>query len=114
MAEPRKERRRSQRLPVQIPVVLQGTDASGRDFFDRTEIVSIDQRGARIRTRFHLKLGVEFEVQLPTEKETKRLRVVWQGEGESLHEGMVGGEFVDPNESWNLETLRAKWGAREF
>lgn len=108
------DRRRHIRLPVQIPVVLRGTDAAGRDFFDRAEVVSIDERGGRVRTRFFLKVGAEVTIQLPSEENTKRLRVVWRGEAGSFYEGMIGVELVEPDATWNLETLRARWGARAF
>jgi hypothetical protein len=114
MAPTPKDRRRHRRLPVQIPVVLRGTDAAGRDFFDRAEVVSIDERGGRARTRFALNVGTEVTMQLPSEENAKRLRVVWSGEAESYYEGMIGLEFVEAGETWNLETLRARWGARGF
>lgn len=108
------DRRRSERVPVRIPVVLKGTDLSGRDFFDRTEVVSADGHGARLRTRFALKVGSDVEVQLPSEKTSKRLHVVWRGEAGTLYEGMIGVEFLDPNDSWNIETLKVQWGSRGF
>ena len=112
MTDPLKDRRRSRREPVQIPVVLRGVDASGRDFFDRAELVSIDEHGARVRTRFLLSVGAEFQVQFPRENTAKRVRVVWQGEHGSVLGGIVGIELVDPSEGWNAEALRARWGAR--
>lgn len=109
-----RDRRRSQRFTVQTPAGLSGVDASSRAFFDRAEIVSFDQRGARVRTRFQLVAGSEVEVQLPTEKERKRLRVVWRGELDTPFAGLVGLELLDPNDSWSPETLRAQWDAREY
>lgn len=114
MEESSPERRQSERLPVRVPVVLRGIDVSGREFFDRAEIVSVDQRGARIRTRFQLSVGAEVEVQLPSENASKRLRVAWRGEIKSLYEGMVGLEFADSKDSWNLGMLRAQWDARGY
>jgi len=113
MADRANDRRRSQWGAVPIPIILQGTDTAGRGFFDRAEVVSVDRKGARIRTRFFLSVGAEVRVQLPTEKEAKRLRVAWCGEVDSLFEGIVGTEFVDPNDSWNVETVLAKWGPKE-
>jgi PilZ domain len=109
-----RDRRRSQRLSVQTPAGLSGIDASSREFFDRAEIVSFDQRGARVRTRFLLQTGSEVEVQLPTETGRKRLRVVWRGEPDTPFEGMVGLELADPNDGWSPATLRAQWDAREY
>ena len=114
MPQDPQDRRRNRRLSVQIPVILRGTDAAGRDFFDRAEIVSIDARGGRARTRFNLKVGTEVTVQLPSQEDTLRLRVVWNGEAGSYYEGMVGLEFVEAEVTWNPETLRLGWGERRF
>src|SRR5712692_3130643 len=99
------DRRRSERHDVQLQVVLRSTDEAGRDFFDRSEVISVDQHGARLRTRFRLKVGTEFELQLPREPKAKRLRVVWRGDAGSFETGLVGAEFVDPNDAWDDETL---------
>ncbi len=107
MAESPKERRRSRRHEVRIPVVLRGTDEGGRDFFDRSEIISLSQHGARLRTRFLLKVGTQVKLQLPSEHETKRLRVVWRGDAASFEMGLMGVEFVDPNDSWGVGILPA-------
>jgi hypothetical protein len=107
MAEPI-DRRRSARQEVKIEVVLRSTDEAGRDFFDRSEVISVDRNGARLRTRFQLKIGSEFELQLPGENETKRMRVVWRGDVGSFEAGVVGAEFVNPIESWDDKTLQTR------
>jgi len=104
-----KERRRSERLSTRIPAILLGIDAAGREFFDRSEIVSLDSHGARMHTRFPIRPGTILEVRLTNELVTKRLRAVWQGEAGSLYEWLIGLEFEDPNEAWNLPMLRARW-----
>jgi hypothetical protein len=114
MAPSSRDRRRSARLTVQTPAGLSGIDASSRAFFDRAEIISFDQRGARVKTRFLLVAGSEVEVQLATETGPKRLRVVWRGELDTPFAGMVGLELADPNDSWSPDTLRAQWEAREY
>jgi hypothetical protein len=114
MEDPSQDRRRFTRLMVHLAGVLTGTDMAGRGFFERTTVVSFDQRGARVRTRFSLAEGAAVELQLPTEKAPKRLRVVWSGEPEGLYAGMVGLELVDPDDTWSRGTLRAQWEGREF
>lgn len=42
------------------------------------------------------------------------MRVVWSGEAESFYDGVIGLEFADANDSWNLESLRIRWGARKY
>lgn len=114
MEESSQDRRRFTRLMVHLAGVLTGTDIEGRGFFERTAVVSFDQRGARVQTRFSLAVGTAVELQLPTEKAPKRLRVVWSGEPEGLYSGMVGLELIDPDDTWSRGTLRAQWEAREF
>jgi len=111
MLERNPERRRSERLAVQVPVVVRGIDATGREFFDRARLVSIDQHGARLRSRLALALGTEVEVQLLPEEEARHLRVIWRGEPGSLLDGIVGLEFARSEESWNLEAMRAYWNS---
>lgn len=101
-------------MPVRIPVVLRGKDSSGREFFDRAQIVSIDDRGARAHTRFHLKEGAEVTIELPADENRKLMRVVWSGESGSFYDGMLGLELADPGDSWNPESLRLRWGARNY
>jgi len=108
------ERRQSDRHPVLIPVILRGNDGQGRDFFDRASIVSIDERGARVHTRFHLKPGNLVTVELPGEGRMRQFRVAWGGDRESFYDGMVGIEFIDPENSWDVESLRTRWAARNL
>ena len=108
------EQRQSDRHPVLIPVILRGKDGQGRVFFDRASIVSIDGRGARVHTRFHLKPGNLVTVELPGDGKLKPFRVVWGGDPGSFYDGMVGLEFIDPENSWDVETLRTRWAARNL
>ena len=105
MSRSASDRRRSRRHDVRIPVVLRGKDEEGRDFFSRSEIVSVDQFGALIRARFLLKVGTQIELLLPGEQQPKRLRVVWRGDTKSFETGLVGTEFIDPNDSWDATLL---------
>ena len=102
------DRRRSRRLPAQIPIVIKGTDARGRTFFDRGAIILVDAHGARMRARFQLKVGAEIQVQLPNEETLSRMRVAWRGDVASFEEGLVGAELADTNETWDAEALAAR------
>lgn len=103
------ERRRSRRQLVDIPATIRGVDSAGRSFFERTKVVLVDEHGARLRTGFGLGINAEMELIVPDESKWRRLRVIWVGSAGSLEEGMVGLEFVDKNESWDLHDLRDRW-----
>lgn len=106
------ERRHSGRIPVQIPIVLRGKDGAGRVFFDRAQIVLIDDDGARVHTRFHLEPGKDVTVELPGDETRKVFRVIWSGAPGSFYDGMVGLEFADHRDGWQVESLRVIWAAR--
>ncbi len=114
MTERARDQRRSQRVAVHLAAVLRGTDAAGRNFFDRAAIISVDQRGARVRTRFALRVGSEVEIQVSDEKKSKRFRVVWQGQEGSLQEGLAGIEFINKDESWDSKLLQFQWEGQNF
>jgi hypothetical protein len=59
-------------------------------------------------------MGAEVSIELPGEEKLKRMRVVWSGEAEGFYAGMIGLEFVDAEETWNLESLKARWDARNY
>jgi len=52
-----------------------------------------------------LKVGTQIELLLPGEQQPKRLRVVWRGDTESFETGLVGTEFIDPNDTWDATLL---------
>ena len=108
------ERRHSNRHPILIPIILRGKDCQGREFFDRASIVSIDERGVRVHTRFHLKPGSFVTVELPADGGLNHFRVAWSGNPESFYDGMVGLEFIDPENSWDVEFMRTRWAARNL
>lgn len=115
MADETIERRTHGRVPVQLPVIVRGTDSGGRGFFDRAQIVSLDARGARLHTRFHLKEGSQVIVEMPAPDDShKPMRVVWSGEAGGFYDGVVGLELVTPEDVWDVEALRIQWGARNY
>ncbi len=81
-------------------------------FFDRAQIVSIDDGGARVHTRFHLKPGSDVTVEIPGDETQKTFRVIWSGDPGGFFDGMVGLEFADHHDSWEVESLKVRWTAR--
>ena len=85
----------------------------GRVFFDRAQIVSIDDGGARVHTRFHLESGSSVTVELSGDDTRKQFRVAWSGDPDGFYDGMVGLEFIDKQDGWQVESLRVRWAARK-
>jgi hypothetical protein len=60
------ERRRFQRLPLEIPLFLRGVDKEGKKFFDFTLALDISAGGALVATRRTLARACWLYLELPT------------------------------------------------
>src|ERR1035437_9535383 len=96
------ERRRSQRIHVQIPMFVRGTDAAGLEFLDLTKTLNISATGAYlasprpIRTNQAVTLTIppppSPSATLPSETPPIRARVRRQHAADGIH--LLGVEFL--------------------
>lgn len=101
---PSLERRRERRVPVQIPILVRGTDRQGEWFEERTASVNLCRGGVAFSTRYSLDLGSKLEINIPpastaTEKETEfstQGRIVHLAPVGKDREVVVGVEFTGP------------------
>src|ERR1700730_18088525 len=101
---PALERRRERRVPVQLPIVLRGTDLTGMSFEEHTSCENLCRGGAAFATRYPLNLGIHLEIRISvapnaasedTEFSTQG-RIVHVKKGRDQHELIVGVEFTGP------------------
>ena len=101
---PTLERRRERRVPVQLPMMVRGTDRKGELFEERTASVNLCRGGLAFSTRYALDLGSKLEINIPpassaTEKETEfstQGRIVHLAPCGKDRELIVGVEFTGP------------------
>ena len=62
---PTLERRRERRVPVQLPILVRGTDHAGQKFEERTSSVNLCRGGAAFATRYVLGLGDRLQINIP-------------------------------------------------
>ncbi len=88
--------RRSERLPVRLPICLMAGPASLHSSYPAS-VCDWSCHGTRIRTRAPISPGefvvIEASGELPCRV---RGRIVWVGPEGSAHEGHAGVEFVPP------------------
>ncbi len=96
-------RRRDQRVQVELPVRVFGTDTDGRAFTRLAHTIDVSFSGVRIAGIYvRLKAGDVIGVQHGAEK--ARFRVVWVGERGSTMAGELGLRAVDVTASfWGLK-----------
>jgi len=101
---PALERRRERRIPVNLPILVRGTDRTGETFEERTSSVNLCRCGAAFATRYEVELGGRLEINIPvppsssdsgTEFSTQG-RIVHVVPGKSERELVVGVEFTGP------------------
>ena len=95
--------RRSGRIPVEIPIILIGSDLSGRIFSEETKTVLLSLHGAGLLSRHKLSPEQEMVLRWPERNKETEIRVVGQiGEDSGLYR--YGVAFFDHVENfWEME-----------
>jgi hypothetical protein len=100
------DRRRQQRVFVELPVKIWGVDANAHPFMQPASVRTISGRGATLQgVSAQLKPGCVVDLQY---QETKaQFRVVWLGKVGTEMQGEVGVENVSGDaQLWDIDPLR--------
>ena len=99
-------KRRDPRIQMALPVLLSGTDVTGRPLDQRVMTVNISRRGALLEG-IHGMLAPGDEISLTRGHKREQFRVAWVGREDSTA-GQIGVAAVDPNASFWDEVREAK------
>jgi hypothetical protein len=96
-------KRRSGRIAKELPIVLLGTDATGKVFSEETTTVVLSRHGAGVVTRYRFSPDERLTLRLPSSAKEAEIRLVGQIGGEPGRY-VYGVTFVDPNpDFWAME-----------
>jgi hypothetical protein len=98
--------RRDPRIDLALPVLLSGTDVSGRPLDQRVMTINISRRGALLDGT-HGTLGQGAIISLARLHKKEQFRVAWVGGEDTPAAGQIGVAAVDPNTSFWDEVLEA-------
>lgn len=100
------DRRREQRISVELPVKIWGMDANSRPFTQPASLRTISGRGATLQgVNVQLKPGCVLDLQYEGAK--AQFRVVWMGKAGSEMQGEVGVENLTTDvQLWDVDPLR--------
>jgi len=100
------DRRRQQRVFVELPVKIWGMDAKSRPFTQSASLRTISGRGATLQgVSAQLKPGSVVDLQYQGTK--AQFRVVWMGKAGTEMQGEVGLENVSGDvRLWDIDPLR--------
>jgi hypothetical protein len=99
-------KRRDPRIDLALPVLLTGTDVSGRPLDQRVMTVNISRRGALLEG-IHGMLEPGNKISLARLHKKGQFRVTWVGGKDTSAAGQIGVAAVDPNTSFWDEVLEA-------
>jgi PilZ domain len=99
-------KRRDPRIDLALPVLLTGTDVSGRPLDQRVMTVNISRRGALL-DGIHGMLKPGDKISLSRLHKKEEFRVAWVGGEDTPAAGQIGVAAVDPNTSFWDEVLEA-------
>jgi hypothetical protein len=99
-------KRRDPRIDLALPVLLSGTDISGRPLDQRVITVNISRRGALL-DGIHGRLGLGDTISLSRLQKKEQFRVAWVGVEGTPAAGQIGVAAVDPNTTFWAEVLEA-------
>ncbi|MGA7564794.1 MAG: hypothetical protein WBW53_01860 [Terriglobales bacterium] len=98
--------RRDPRIDIALPVLLTGTDSSGRPLDQRVITINISRRGALLEG-VHGELRQGDTVCLARLQKKEQFRVAWVGAEEGPAAGQIGVAAIDPNTLFWSEVLEA-------
>ena len=105
-------RRRSQRVLMQVPVRLCGTDAQGKKFEEETATLAINAHGALVLMQARIISGGKVQLQHNLTKEEQECHVAFLGPVRS-GKSEVGLEFSDARPSfWRVAFPPEDWTPR--
>ena len=99
-------KRRDPRIELALPVLLTGSDVSGRPLDQRVMTINISRRGALL-DGIHGMLGAGDKISLSRLHKKEQFRVAWVGGENTPAAGQIGVAAVDPNTSFWDEVLEA-------
>ncbi len=105
-------KRRSQRVLMQVPVRLRGTDAQGRSFDEETETLAISAHGALVLLQTRLTSGSVIQLQHKKTSEEQECHVVFLGPVRG-NKAEIGLEFSAPRpQFWRVAFPPEDWSPR--
>ena len=106
-------KRRDPRIDVALPVLLTGTDESGRPLDQRVTTVNISRRGALLEGIYG-RLRPGDRVGLARGNKKEQFRVAWVGEAGTPSDGQIGVAALEPNTSFWDQDLELVQRSMEF
>ncbi len=110
--EKSRQQRRSTRILMRIPLIINATDASANTQWEPVETITISQHGAMVRAQQDFPVGAILEVRVRDKDRSARARVAWKSSKVTPEGIELGFEILDQEGFWEISFPADRWSDR--
>ncbi len=110
--DPEIPRRRSARIVLRVPLLINSAGNSEDGEWEQTETVMVSLHGGMIRARQPLKVGDTLDIRVRNGDRMARARVVWTSQEVTPQGIELGFEIVDQVGFWEINFPPDRWSDR--
>lgn len=102
-------RRRSARIVLRVPLLLNRADAGPEMDWEPVETVMVSQHGGMTRVKQNFKVGDTLDIRVRNKERSARARVVWKSTELTAQGIELGFEILDEDGFWELNFPPDRW-----
>lgn len=97
-----KYRRRSSRMVLRVPLLINAADSSAETQWEQVETVLVSLHGGMLRTHQRFPVGATLDIRMPNAGRSARARVAWTSLNCTPKGADLGFEILDDTAFWGL------------
>lgn len=104
-----RHRRRSARIVLRIPLLLNLADAGPETDWEPVETVMVSQHGGLTRVKQNFSVGDKIDIRVRNKERSARARVVWKSSDVTPQGIELGFEIIDEDGFWEINFPADRW-----
>ena len=105
-------RRRSTRILIRIPLIINAVRGPEDSPWERVETVTLSKHGGMVRARESYSVGDHLEIHIREKGRSAKARVVWTTSRITDNDVALGFEIVDDQEFWEMDFPADRYAGR--
>lgn len=105
-------RRRSSRILLRVPLIVNVVGDSSETKWEPVETVTVSKHGAMIRTQQDFRVGDTLEIRVRNKDRSARARVAWKSSKITPQGVELGFEILDEDGFWEIGFPPERWSER--
>ena len=106
-------RRRSTRILLRIPLIINAVRQADNPAWEQVETVIVSKHGGMVRAHEAYSVGDTLEIHIREQGRSARARVVWTSSRVTAHDIELGFEILDDQSFWEITFPPDRWSGRE-